>query len=132
MGNFTEKLKLRELEIVDENDQPRIRLSVDNGRPAIQLLQENGAIAGHIEIDKSGYPNIQLLSTPDKTLSLRLEVDSKGMHLKFDHQNGASNYLFLNNAGTSGLVMIDSQSRRRFAATVTAQGEVNIDSGNED
>jgi hypothetical protein len=43
-----------------------------------------------------------------------LEVDNKGAHVKFDHPGGASSYIFLNNAGESGVVLVDSNGVRRL------------------
>ncbi|RZG47463.1 hypothetical protein [Acinetobacter wuhouensis] len=127
MSDIQQKLKLRELEIVDEHDQPRIRLSVEQGVASIQLLSLLGEVGARIELDQAGFSKIQLASITEPLLNVKLEMDPKGSHIKFDHQNGASNYLFLNNQGASGLVMLDAQQQRKFAATVSEQGVLKID-----
>ncbi|AYO53220.1 hypothetical protein [Acinetobacter wuhouensis] len=127
MSDIQQKLKLRELEIVDEHDQPRIRLSVEQGLASIQLLNLQGEVGARIELDQAGFSKIQLASITEPLLNVKLEMDPKGSHIKFDHQNGASNYLFLNNQGASGLVMLDAQQQRKFAATVSEQGVLKID-----
>lgn len=127
MDEIQQKLKLRELEIVDEHDLPRIRLSVEQGVASIQLLNSQGNVATRIEMDELGFSKIQLTSALEPLINVKLELDPKGSHLKFDHQNGASNYLFLNNQGTSGLVMLDAQQQRKFAATVDEQGGVKVE-----
>lgn len=127
MSDIQQKLKLRELEIVDEHDQPRIRLSVEHGVASIQLLNLQGEVGARIELDQVGFSKIQLASIAEPLLNVKLEMDPKGSHIKFDHQNGASNYLFLNNQGASGLVMLDAQQQRKFAATVSEQGVLKID-----
>ncbi len=127
MSEIQQKLKLRELEIVDEHDQPRIRLSVTDGVASFQLLNSQGGVVTRIELDEAGFSKIQLTSTPKPLINVKLELDPKGSHIKFDHQNGASNYLFLNNQGTSGLVMLDAQQQRKFAVTVDEHGEVKIE-----
>jgi hypothetical protein len=43
-----------------------------------------------------------------------LEIDDKGTHLKLDHPGGASTYLFMNDAGVSGLVFEDQNGKRRY------------------
>ena len=127
MGEIQQKLKLRELEIVDEHDLPRIRLSVEQGVASIQLLNSQGNVATRIEMDELGFSKIQLTSAPEPLINVKLELDPKGSHIKFDHQNGASNYLFLNNQGVSGLVMLDAQQQRKFAVTVDEQGGVKVE-----
>ena len=127
MSEIQQKLRLRELEIVDENDQPRIQLGVENGVPSIKLLNDKGEVTTRIEVSEVGFAKIQLNATSEPLLNVKLELDPKGSHIKFDHQHGASCYLFLNNQGASGLVMLDAQQQRKFAATVDAQGELKVE-----
>lgn len=127
MSEIQQKIKLRELEIVDENDQVRIRLAVKANSPTIELLDQNGKVAGQIDVSVDGYPKLEFSSVADQLLNVKLELDPKGSHLKFDHQQGASSYLFLNNQGISGLVMVDVKQQRKFAATVNEQGELNFE-----
>lgn len=128
MSDIQQKLQLKELEIVDENGQPRIQLLVENGMPSIRLLNTQGQVRTQIGMTEDGFPKIELSSVPDQ-LNVKLEIDPKGSHIKFDHQQGASCYLFLNNAGVSGLVMTDAQQQRKFAVTINEQGELKMEPG---
>ena len=47
--------------------------------------------------------------------------------MKFDRPGGASSYLFLNNAGTSGVVLIDGKGVRRASVLVGADGKVTVE-----
>ncbi|MBJ9985602.1 hypothetical protein IAE19_09125 [Acinetobacter sp. S40] len=124
---ITQTLKLRELAIVDENDQTRIQLTVKSNVPSIEFLNERGEVSIQIILGEEGYPSIQLLPISDQLLNVKLEMDSKGAHLKFDHEQGSSCYVFLNNVGTSGMVMLDAKKQRRFTASVTAQGDLHLE-----
>lgn len=133
--NQNDVVQLKELQIVDENGVPRILLSTQNGTPSIQMLHRDGTATLHLEVNPQGLPSVQLYNL-DKNLPVaKLEIDDKGTHLKFDHGNGSSCYLFLNNLSRSGLVLIDHQKKRRFNAVITENGEVNLqrfdDQGNE-
>ncbi|WP_323992108.1 hypothetical protein [Nguyenibacter sp. L1] len=68
------------------------------------------------------------LSNPDPTWpSAALAIDDKGAHVKFDRPGGASSYLFLNNAGGSGMVLIDAAGKRRIGMTVTPDGKTKVE-----
>jgi hypothetical protein len=56
-----------------------------------------------------------------------LEVDDKGTHVLFDRPGGASSYLFLNNAGASGVVLVDSNGMRRFDVLVGSDNNVKME-----
>jgi hypothetical protein len=79
-----------------------IRMFRSDGKPAIDLA-----------LDDRGHPSVQL-TNPDGGASATLEVDDKGTHLKMDHPGGASTYLFMNDAGVSGLVFEDQNGKRRY------------------
>ena len=99
-----EILKVQELQIVDKDGNARMVLSTGG----------------------EGFPSIQFLN-PDSSLPVcTLEVDSKGTHLKFSHPNSANSYFFLNNEGSSGLVMIDGKGQRRYQIIVSEDEEVKI------
>lgn len=54
-------------------------------------------------------------------------LDAADPHVKFDRPGGASSYLFLNNAGTSGVVLIDAKGHRRLQALTDADGSTRIE-----
>jgi hypothetical protein len=56
-----------------------------------------------------------------------LEIDGKGAHVKFDRSGGASSYLFLSDAGASGIVLIDSRGVRRLNAIIAPDGAARIE-----
>jgi hypothetical protein len=112
----------RALRIVDLAGTPRIVLSAETGEPVIEMLHTDGETSVKITLDAAGRPSVTL-SNPDAAgPTAALEVDEKGAHVKFDRPGGASSYLFLNNAGGSGLVLIDKTGVRRLSATVGADG----------
>jgi len=47
--------------------------------------------------------------------------------VKFDRAGGASSYLFLNDGGTSGVVLIDAKGVRQAAILVGADGKVTLE-----
>lgn len=119
-------IKTQEIHLVDEKGQTRMVLSTAKGIPSFQLLDPSGNINLDLKLDEQGFPAIVLNNPNQQYPSTKLEVDAKGTHLKFDHANGASNYLFLNNEGTSGLVMLDRNSERRFNILVDENGELTL------
>jgi hypothetical protein len=112
----------REIQITDDQGNPRIVLSVRSGNPAIELLQANGSSSASIALDAAGRPSLKLHSPAPGGLMAAIEIDEKGAHIKFDRAGGGSSYLFLNNAGGSGLVLIDAHGTRRLEALVSADG----------
>ena len=93
-----------EIKIVDSQGHPRIIMSAKSGNPVIRLLQTDGAPSVEILLDTTGHPAVKLANPDLKGPTAALAVDDKGTHVKFDRPGGASSYLFLNNAGESGLV----------------------------
>jgi hypothetical protein len=55
--------------------------------------------------------------------SAALEVDDKGVHVRFDRPAGGASYVFLNNEGASGVVLIDTNGVRRLEAVLAPNGE---------
>jgi len=67
------------------------------------------------------------LANPDPALpTAALEIDGKGAHVRFDRPGGASSYPFLNNAGASGVVLIDAAGQRRLSTTLGPDGSSSI------
>lgn len=93
----------QELRIVDAAGVTRMVLSAANGLPSITLRNP----------DPSGP-------------SAAFELDAKGGHLKLDRPGGASAYLFLNNAGASGVVLIDADGKTRASVVLSADGSLSL------
>ncbi len=83
-------------------------------------------------LDTAGRPAVSLANPISGGPSATMEIDDKGAHVKFDRPGGASSYLFLNNAGGSGMVLIDPKGRRRLEATVASDGTSTITQLDED
>lgn len=123
----SDTLTTRELNITDDEGRTRLQLLVDTDGPALRLLREDGSEGARVSLDANGLGAVSL-SNPDAAgPTARLEVDAKGTHVKFERPGGATAYVFLNNVGTSGLVLVDGEGRRRIAATVAADGSSRIE-----
>ena len=116
-----------EIKIVDSQGHPRIIMSARSGNPVIQLLETNGAIGMEVLLDSTGRPAVKLANPDSKGPTAVLEVDDKGTHVLFDRPGGASSYLFLNNAGASGVVLVDSNGMRRFDVLVGSDNNVKME-----
>jgi hypothetical protein len=116
-----------EIKIVDSQDHPRIIMSARSGNPVIQLLETNGAIGMEVLLDSTGRPAVKLANPDSKGPTAVLEVDDKGTHVLFDRPGGASSYLFLNNAGASGVVLVDSNGVRRLDVLVGSDNNVKME-----
>jgi hypothetical protein len=102
----------RRLEIVDDEGRPRLHMSAQSGVPVLRLLQSDGSTGADVTLF-NGYPSVRLCNPDPNGPTAVLELDDKGAHIKFDCPRGASSYLFLNNAGGSGVVLIDRNGVRR-------------------
>ena len=116
-----------EIKIVDSQGHPRIIMSARSGNPVIQLLETNGAIGMEVLLDSTGRPAVKLANPDSKGPTAVLEVDDKGTHVLFDRPGGASSYLFLNNAGASGVVLVDSNGVRRLDVLVGSDNNVKME-----
>jgi hypothetical protein len=121
----------RELRVVDASGKTRLLLSAVSGQPLFQLLLADGTPAITAALDDAGHGSIKLQNPDRQAPVASLEIDDKGSHVKLDRPGGASTYLFLNNAGASGLVLIDAKGKRRFAAIVGADGTVSLQQPDE-
>lgn len=116
----------QEVRIVDTTGHERLVLSATDGQPSIKMLRRDGAEALAVALDEAGRPSIKLSNPAQGGPTAAIEVDAKGAHVKFDREGGASSYLFLNNQGGSGVVLIDSQGHRRLNITLDSAGTVEI------
>jgi hypothetical protein len=117
----------QEIQIVDGNGNVRILLSAKSGVPIFQLADANKKTNALISLDEEGRPSIRLNNPEASGPSAIIEIDNNGTHVKFDHPGGASSYLFLNNAGGSGVVFIDAKGVRRLDALVHPDGTLSVD-----
>jgi hypothetical protein len=117
------KLIATELIIVDVNGNPRLRLSATSKSPMIEMLNDKGGVALSVSLDETNHPSIAL-TNPDGGSAASLAVDLKGAHVKFDRPGGASSYLFLNDEGVSGVVLLDKGGKRRYELLLNADSSV--------
>ena len=115
-----------EIKIVDSQGHPRIIMSAKSGNPVIRLLQTDGAPSVEV-LDPTGHPAVKLANPDLKGPTAALAVDDKGTHVKFDRPGGASSYLFLNNAGESGVVFVDANGVRRLNVLVGPDNDAKIE-----
>lgn len=92
-------IKAEELHITDAEGNSRLIIFIENGFPSIKLQNPNPEFPSAV-----------------------LELDSKGTHIKFTHPKGNSSYFFLNNEGSSGLVMINEKGERSYENIVNDKG----------
>lgn len=117
----------QEVRIVDAAGHIRLLLSAKSGTPVFRMLMPDGGTAAEIALDPEGRPKVVLNNPAAKGPTAALEIDDKGAHVKFDRPGGASSYLYLNDQGGSGVVLIDGAGVRRLEANVAANGSVTVD-----
>ena len=127
MASLPPPIVTQEIQIVDDQGHLRLLLSAKSGSPVIELLKVDGQSNVVVTLDAVGRPSIKLSNPDAGGPSAALEVDDKGAHVKFDRPGGASSYLFLNNAGGSGIVLLDAKGVRRLDALITADGTAKIE-----
>ena len=117
----------QEIRIVDSDGHPRLLLSAKTGSPTIKMLDTNGQSSFEVALDSAGRPAMKLGNPDAAGPTATLEVVETGTHVKFVRPGGGTSYLFLNNAGGSGVVLIDTNDVRRIVMLVTADGTVKIE-----
>ncbi|MGZ9721984.1 hypothetical protein [Rhizobium miluonense] len=127
MADLPPPVTTQEIRIVDEQGQARLILSANGGGPTILLLRKDGTTGASVKLDAADRPTVVLANPNPSWPSAAMEIDDKGAHVKFDRPGGASSYLFLNNAGGSGVVLIDTTGKRRLDALVGADGSSKIE-----
>lgn len=119
-------LTTQEIRVVDAHGNPRILLTTKDGVPTILLLRTDGATGASLALDAAGRPAVTLANPLAGGPTGALEIDDKGAHVRFDRQGGASAYLFLNNQGSAGVVLIDPAGKRRLDAVVAPDGTTTL------
>lgn len=119
-------LRVHELYIVDGSGKERIHLAASAGTPTLRLLDSLGQQCLMLSVDDQGYSAIHLSNPAASGPIAALEIDDKGAHVKFDRPGAASSYLFLNNSGGSGVVLVDAMGHRKLDVMVTSSGETSI------
>jgi hypothetical protein len=127
MDEASRPVVTQEIRIVDEQGQTRLLLSAKGGTPKLQLLRSDGEFGSEVSLDADGRPAVKLANADPNGPAAVIEIDDKGAHVKFDGLGGASSYLFLNNAGGSGIVLFDSQGIRRLNAVIASDGSAKIE-----
>jgi hypothetical protein len=114
-------IRAQQIDLTDEQGRVRIRLSASPATPHIELIGEDGKSGLTLMLDDGALPSVTLRN-PQGGTSASFAVDAKGAHVKFDRPGGASSYLFLNDEGTSGIVLLDGAGKRRYSVLVDAEG----------
>jgi hypothetical protein len=120
-------LVTQELQIVDSEGRQRLSLSARNATPSIEMFTSEGRPSFTVSLDAAGRAALRLGNADDSGPTAVLEVVESGTHVKFIRPGGGSSYLFLNNAGGSGVVLIDVNGVRRLLALAPADGSVKIE-----
>ncbi|WP_206240608.1 hypothetical protein [Novosphingobium terrae] len=116
----------QEIRVTDAQGHARIVLSARDGTPTIQLLRGDDTPGATISLDAAGRPAIRLANPAPNAPTASLEIDDKGAHVKFDRPGGASSYVFLNNAGGSGIVLIDARGARKAGIVLAPDGTISL------
>ena len=74
-----------------------------SGSPIIKMLRTNGQSSFEVALDSTGRPSMKLSNPASAGPTATLEVVETGTHVRFIRPTGGANYLFLNNAGVSGI-----------------------------
>jgi hypothetical protein len=127
MDETSQPIVTQEIRIVDEQGQPRLLLSAKGGKPKVQLLRSDGEIGSEVSLDVDGLPAVKLANADPNGPMAVIEIDEKGAHVKLDGLGRASSYLFLNNAGGSGIVLLDTRGIRRLNAVIASDGVAKIE-----
>jgi hypothetical protein len=116
-----------EIRLVDAAGKTRLLLSTKSGVPIVQLLDDKGTPGLSASLDATGHGSLKLHNPAASAPDAAIEIDDKGAHVKFDRSGGSSAYLFLNNAGESGVVLIDNRGKRRLNILVKEDGSSTIE-----
>lgn len=117
----------QEIRVTDAQGHSRILISAKDGVPTIQLLRGDDTPGATISLDAAGRPAIRLANPSPTSPTASLEIDDKGAHVKFDRPGGASSYVFLNNAGGSGMVLLDTKGQRKASLVLAPDGTMSVE-----
>jgi hypothetical protein len=123
----SESVVAREVRIVDEEGRCRLLLSAEARSPIIEVFHSDGRAGFSVSLDAAGRAAVKLSNSDPSGPTATLEVVDSGTHVKFTRAGGAAGYLFLNNAGGSGVALIDGQGVRRLMALAPADGNVRFE-----
>jgi len=127
MNKASRPIVTEEIRIVDEQGQTRLLLSAKGGNTKVQLLRSDGEIGSEVSLDADGLPAVKLANAGPTGPMAVIEIDEKGAHVKLDGLGGASSYMFMNNAGGSGIVLLDTRGIRRLNAAIASDGAAKIE-----
>ncbi len=127
MVNAKDSVTVSELNIVDGEGRRRMTLSASSGTPSMEMFSVDGRTTFAVSMDEFGRTAVRLGNSDDTGPVATIEVVETGTHVKFTRPAGGASYLFLNNAGGSGLVLIDAKGVRRLVALNPADGNVRIE-----
>ena len=86
-GEVQDVLKVRRLEVVDQNNVPRAVLHVrDGGRPSIALIDDQGVIRSWLFLSADGSPNLVMVDNPRLALMDQNNEIRAAHHLDADGQ----------------------------------------------
>jgi hypothetical protein len=120
-------VETQELNILDDTGTRRLSLSARGGSPSIQMFTPEGRASLSMSLDAEGRASLHLGNSNDSGPTAVIEVVQTGTHVKFMRPAGGASYLFLNNAGGSGVVLIDTNGKRRVQILAPADGSVKIE-----
>jgi hypothetical protein len=122
-----EPIVTNEIRLVDSAGRTRMLLSTKSGLPVVQLVNDKGTPGLSASLDVAGHGSLRLHNPADGAPDAVIEIDDKGAHVRFDRSGGTSAYLFLSNAGESGVVLIDNRGKRRLNMLVKEDGSSTIE-----
>jgi hypothetical protein len=122
MSSLPPPIVASEIRIVDAEGHARLVLSATAGPPSVRLLSPAGETQAALALDAAGRPRLTLSGADAAQPTAAVEIDDKGAHVRFDRPGGGSSYLFLNNAGVSGVVLIDAHNVRRAEVVLAPDG----------
>jgi hypothetical protein len=102
-------------------------LSAKAQSPTIEVFHSDGRAGFSVSLDAAGRAAVTLSNSDPAGPTAVIEVVDSGTHIKFSRPGGAASYLFLNNAGGSGMVLIDGNGARRLMALAPADGNVRFE-----
>ena len=86
-GEVKDVLKVRRLEVVDQNDVPRAVLHIlDSGMPSIVLIDDQGVARSLLFLSDDGSPNLVMVDNPRLALMDQNNEIRSAQHLDSDGQ----------------------------------------------